>query len=391
MVDAGRIIEGVMGGRYFEDDISIDSARCVAARSRKLTCRQCVEICPTGAIAIAPRRVEVNRDVCTHCGACVTVCPTQAVASGWQPWKGLLAGVVATIAPTDGHPVIACEKAADVPRDRRKVARVECLECVDESLLLAVLASGARDVRLAAGDCATCGTGCMGAVWTLVADYTNDMLAAIGVESRRILCFLNPASLGHTSGNSSGASELGCGPDSENVAPTSASCGGSVGDDGLDGEGVTRRDLFGGFRGRASKAVEGIASGLAEDARYRTIAGVLGFDTAEGTSPLDGASRGQICAWALAELAEREGRGSLAGVIVPSRIFSDIEIDADACSKCFLCVAYCQTKAIEKQMDGHRAVGLITHPLLCNQCRACIDICKPQAITLTRMVQALRE
>lgn len=417
MVDAVRIIEGVMGARYFEDDITVDPARCVAARSRKLTCRRCVEVCPAEAIRIEPRRVAVDQGVCTHCGACVAVCPTQAVASAWQPWKSLFSRAVEAIAPTGGHPVIACEKAR-LPHGRGKVARVECLGCVDESLLLAVLASGARDVRLESGDCASCGMGCPRTVWELAADGAAAMLAAAGIEGERILrspdAFPAPAGTGAAGGADSafaedialdrgpgpydvpvstgasvvalGASDLSRGPSTPSGGVRAARAEDSDAENVPVGEVFTRRDLFGSLRGRAAKAAEGIASGLAEDSRYRVVAGVLGIDATAGSSPFDGASRGQICAWALVALAELGGNAAPADTLIPSRIFSEVEIDGVSCTKCFLCVAYCQTKALEKAMDGHRAVGIVSHPLLCTQCRACVDICRPKAAALTGSV-----
>jgi Ni,Fe-hydrogenase III small subunit/NAD-dependent dihydropyrimidine dehydrogenase PreA subunit len=51
---------------------AIDPEKCAAG------CRGCVEVCPTGAIAAQPLRIDLG--ACLFCGACQDACPTGAVA-----------------------------------------------------------------------------------------------------------------------------------------------------------------------------------------------------------------------------------------------------------------------------------------------------------------------
>jgi Ni,Fe-hydrogenase III small subunit/formate hydrogenlyase subunit 6/NADH:ubiquinone oxidoreductase subunit I len=49
----------------------LDPTRCVEG------CRACVEVCPTGAIALDPLRIDLGR--CVFCPACVETCPAGAI------------------------------------------------------------------------------------------------------------------------------------------------------------------------------------------------------------------------------------------------------------------------------------------------------------------------
>lgn len=58
---------------------------CVHQRSKKIGCRRCLDLCPTGAIAPAGDHVEVDPAICAGCGSCAAVCPTGAVTYAPAP------------------------------------------------------------------------------------------------------------------------------------------------------------------------------------------------------------------------------------------------------------------------------------------------------------------
>jgi ferredoxin len=60
--------------------VSFDAAICAHARSRKVGCTNCLDVCPTGAITPAGDHVAVDPAVCGGCGHCSAVCPTGAVS-----------------------------------------------------------------------------------------------------------------------------------------------------------------------------------------------------------------------------------------------------------------------------------------------------------------------
>ena len=54
-------------------------------------CGQCVEACPSGAVALTPLRgagdrgkLRIDGALCTYCGACEAVCPTAAISCPYE-------------------------------------------------------------------------------------------------------------------------------------------------------------------------------------------------------------------------------------------------------------------------------------------------------------------
>ena len=42
-------------------------------------CGACVDMCPSGAIALDDGKAVVDTELCADCGACVDTCSTQAI------------------------------------------------------------------------------------------------------------------------------------------------------------------------------------------------------------------------------------------------------------------------------------------------------------------------
>jgi NAD-dependent dihydropyrimidine dehydrogenase PreA subunit len=40
---------------------------------------ECINACPTEAIALVENKAVVNEELCSDCAACVDACPTQAI------------------------------------------------------------------------------------------------------------------------------------------------------------------------------------------------------------------------------------------------------------------------------------------------------------------------
>ena len=43
-------------------------------------CEDCVDSCPTGAIAVTDGKASVNEDECSDCEVCVETCPNEAIS-----------------------------------------------------------------------------------------------------------------------------------------------------------------------------------------------------------------------------------------------------------------------------------------------------------------------
>ncbi len=52
---------------------------CAHSRAEKEACRNCLDVCPTGAITPAGEHVAIDPLVCAGCGACAALCPSGAI------------------------------------------------------------------------------------------------------------------------------------------------------------------------------------------------------------------------------------------------------------------------------------------------------------------------
>ncbi len=67
--------------KYFAYKASI----CAHARSQKVGCTQCIDVCSTAAIRADGDHVSVEPQLCMGCGACATVCPSGALTYAFPP------------------------------------------------------------------------------------------------------------------------------------------------------------------------------------------------------------------------------------------------------------------------------------------------------------------
>ena len=51
-------------------------------------CGLCVEVCPLGAISMAPEKKASISEICVDCEACTKVCPKEAIAPAAEPKEG---------------------------------------------------------------------------------------------------------------------------------------------------------------------------------------------------------------------------------------------------------------------------------------------------------------
>ena len=329
----------------------------------------CEEICPVDAIKVRSHEITVNHDECTHCGACVTVCPTQALSSIWFADDELQQSALKSLEATHGHPIIVCVEALaaldeNQDYDHVKAIEMQCLERVDESLLMLLAVAGAQDITLVTGDCQNCPTGCMGAVWSLTSEYAIEMLQALE----------HPVPIRHT----------------EELPQTLFQIERAK----FQNNEISRSDILSNLKHSALDVGNLVLDEVLEDQRWSGVASILGFS--KGRSVLMGATRGQICQWAMVALALQapdsahkdaaEVLANLQDRQFNSRIFATINIDGTKCVNCFMCAAYCLANAVGKYKPEKRVLGHMAKPYLCNQCGMCCDICRKQAITIDAKV-----
>ena len=136
------------------------AGRCVHEWLPYSSCSRCVEACPVGAIRLG-KTPEVDPSKCTLCGACMRACPTEALVAS-PPYSEL----VERVEVSDGVAVLRCGES------------INCIAHVDESLVAALRARGAR--RVVAEVCRDCRRG-------VDVDAEARRLGELGVEVVRRL------------------------------------------------------------------------------------------------------------------------------------------------------------------------------------------------------------
>jgi ferredoxin len=71
--------------------VAYDQGICTHARSEKVGCRKCLDVCPTGAITPAGDHVAIDVGLCGGCGMCASVCPTGAASYTYPQRSDVLA------------------------------------------------------------------------------------------------------------------------------------------------------------------------------------------------------------------------------------------------------------------------------------------------------------
>jgi ferredoxin len=63
---------------------------CAHSRNRRIGCRRCLDLCPTGAISPDGDHVAIDPSVCAGCGQCAAACPTGAAGYASPPADALM-------------------------------------------------------------------------------------------------------------------------------------------------------------------------------------------------------------------------------------------------------------------------------------------------------------
>lgn len=78
--------------------VGLAAPLCAHSRAGQEACRNCLDICPTGAISPAGEHVEIDPNICAGCGACAALCPSGAITAQDPPVSHLMRRVGAMAA-----------------------------------------------------------------------------------------------------------------------------------------------------------------------------------------------------------------------------------------------------------------------------------------------------
>lgn len=332
--------------------LRLDADRCLRARypSRSAgdvgSCARCVDLCPTGALALgeAPASAPTfAMDQCAACLACLPACPAGALAA-----EDAVPAVLECAARTEAAEASAVELLCarhptpdqGLSSDALGLRLRGCLAGLGVGAYVALAALGARRLVARTEACAQC-------EWRQLLPAINQQLE----QARQLLA--------------------GRGFDGTVVS------GGGSAATGVprplweaDNPPLSRRDLF-----RRLSRQSQVAAARAWAAGEAHIPGERG----------PGRDRRRIIR-AIAALPVPTPPAEQPGDLLLDGDFAQLAI-SDACTACGVCARACPTGALRFEhspVDGEERFALRLAPAECFGCGACVAVCAPAAIGLAR-------
>lgn len=319
--------------------ITVHQERCAMVRNRNANCLRCAAACTSGCISFDGEQLSVQPERCIGCGTCATVCPTCALEAH-HPNDAQLENQCLDALRETGNVCIACANALaheDARNGETSAIRVECLGRIEESLLTALAAEGAREVTLVRHACETC-------------EHAN------GWRTLQDVCKTEQTLLQ--------AWNAHLDIRTERELPAWA-----------------REGAAGETRERWEREQEQSSPSAADEEPFATATAATQAPEyskvmADGTLPHFLPDRRERLLDALASLGEPND------VALETRLWGRVTIDAEACTSCQMCATFCPTGAIAKFEDEDGTFGIEHYPGDCVKCRSCESICFGKALRI---------
>lgn len=136
----------------------VNSSRCLRCNmERDDTCSRCLDVCPTHAITIHKKSVNISEDSCRKCGLCEAVCPTDAFSTRRHMAKQLYDNI-ARVASAYEDCYITCTRALKRLPKPNEIC-LPCVGMISRDLWFAILVDYTNvSVYLPLGICDRCRT-----------------------------------------------------------------------------------------------------------------------------------------------------------------------------------------------------------------------------------------
>lgn len=121
--------------------------RCLRSRLNTNECQRCLEKCPSGALNIHNRKINLDTTRCTGCMSCVAVCPQDGLVSDHD------LGELLHFFQAGGDVVVSCSRQAQSHPDE---VTIPCVGILSKQVLIAIILSGCRSVTFHLTGCAGC-------------------------------------------------------------------------------------------------------------------------------------------------------------------------------------------------------------------------------------------
>ena len=324
-------------------------------------CHACVETCPEGAIDVRDNHITIAPELCIGCGSCASECPTQALRTT-APSRDDLLDFVDTVAdqvfgPGSVHPEswdaktnpdvhaavspnpdvkpyleFACEHA--VPSSAAARIVVPALPYVEESVLLHAAARGFETIALTTCNKPQCIKPTLEAVPDVLAT-ARPLIAAAGITCKISLRRQKPPA----EGERDTSRKRGFGSARRQSAPAGQATVATSG----SGE-YTRRGMISDM---ASQATTIVAETAALEIRERL--GTQEEAPSIRTVLTDGSGNMRKYAMPRKEsvLMDLFALNPEPDGPIQARGFARVQVNAEACRRCGMCVNFCTTGALQ--------------------------------------------
>jgi Pyruvate/2-oxoacid:ferredoxin oxidoreductase delta subunit len=171
---------------------------CVGNRDRKSTCRECVNVCPQGLLKIGEYGLskEIDLTECKSCGLCATVCPN-GVLEVSEPSDLALLKKVNSLLEKKEKLTVGCYAGGGRDKKGGYDLTLTCLGRLNEAILVAASAMGAKEVLLKTYACRGCEKKTALSVIERSVENSQKLLQAFGKDTK--IVFLEEAPVAETS------------------------------------------------------------------------------------------------------------------------------------------------------------------------------------------------
>lgn len=337
--------------RIDSSSISVHQERCALVRNRNSGCTRCADACTSGCISFTDHGLEVDATLCVGCGTCATACPTGALEARNPTDEDVLGSCANAMKRLSDEVVFVCSTKAQRMSsviDPEKCVIVPCLGRIEETLLTTIACAGAKLIVFVHDRCQSCSLTPGKQMAQEVASTARELMRAWSIESTIEISDDVPIECHQTEG-SYDSNRRGMFSDLVSRTKSTTRCV-------IDGEKTTPESE--------------------QNLRFQRV-------MEDGTLPHFVPERRKQLIGVLA------GRGEPDDIMVSTRLWGHVLIDAHTCSSCRMCATFCPTGAISKYEQEDGSFGVEHAPSACVKCRICENICPEKALSLSDEVFAV--
>lgn len=178
--------------RFEQKSLTLYPGLCSGSRDRKSHCRECVDVCPQGLLKVGELGLSGQIDLtgCKSCGLCATACPN-GVFEVKEPTDIALLKRINSLLEKKEKLTVGCRRGAGKGGQVVCELTLTCLGRLNEAILVAASAMGAKEILLKTSACRACETNGLPSVITRSVENSRMLLHAFGQDTK--IVFLEEA------------------------------------------------------------------------------------------------------------------------------------------------------------------------------------------------------